>query len=91
MNLVKLIQDKVKSKQVILGYNRVMKNLKSGKIDMVVIANNLPEDKKQEILHNAKIAKVEVKEFEGDNVNLGLVCGKPFSVSILAIKESDKK
>ncbi|MBU5687990.1 MAG: 50S ribosomal protein L30e [Candidatus Aenigmarchaeota archaeon] len=90
MSLVNLIQEKVKANEVVLGYNRVIKMLKSGKPKMIIIANNLPKDKKETILHNAKLAKVEVKEFDNDNVNLGLVCGKPFSVSVLAIKGSDK-
>ncbi|MCX8179259.1 MAG: 50S ribosomal protein L30e [Candidatus Aenigmarchaeota archaeon] len=91
MSLTRIIQDKIKTKEVILGYNRVMKQLKTGKIKMIVFAKNLPENKKQEIIYNANLAKVEVKEFDGDNVNLGLTCGKPFSVSVLAIKERDKK
>ncbi|MCS7135173.1 MAG: 50S ribosomal protein L30e [Candidatus Aenigmarchaeota archaeon] len=91
MSLTRIIQDKIKTKEVILGYNRVMKQLKIGKIKMIVFAKNLPENKKQEIIYNANLAKVEVKEFDGDNVNLGLTCGKPFSVSVLAIKERDKK
>ncbi len=90
MSLTSLIQEKVKTKEVVLGYNRVLKMLKTGKPKMIVIANNIPKDMKETILHNAKLAKVEVKEFENDNVNLGLVCGKPFSVSVLAIKGTDK-
>jgi len=90
MSLTSLIQEKVKTKEVVLGYNRVLKMLKTGKPKMVVIANNIPKDMKETIMHNARLAKVEVKEFENDNVNLGLVCGKPFSVSVLAIKGSDK-
>lgn len=90
MSLTSLIQEKVKTKEVVLGYNRVLKMLKTGKPKMVVIANNIPKDMKETIMHNARLAKVEVKEFDNDNVNLGLVCGKPFSVSVLAIKGSDK-
>jgi large subunit ribosomal protein L30e len=90
MNLVNLIQEKVKAKEVVLGYNRVMKLLKTGKPKMIVIANNIPKEKKEALLHNAKLAKVEVKEFDNDNVNLGLICGKSFSVSVLAIKGKDE-
>ncbi len=90
MNLVSLIQEKVKSKEVVLGYNRVMKLLKTGKPKMIIIANNMPKEKKETLLHNAKIANVEVKELDKDNVNLGLICGKSFSVSVLAIKGSDE-
>jgi large subunit ribosomal protein L30e len=90
MNLTSLIQEKVKANEAVIGYNRVMKLLKTGKPKMVIIANNMPKERKEALLHNAKLAKVEVKEFDNDNVNLGLVCGKPFSVSALAIKGSDK-
>jgi large subunit ribosomal protein L30e len=90
MNLTSLIQEKVKANEVVIGYNRVMKLLKTGKPKMIIIANNMPKERKEALLHNAKLSKVEVKEFDNDNVNLGLVCGKPFSVSALAIKGSDK-
>jgi large subunit ribosomal protein L30e len=90
MNLTSLIQEKVKANEAVIGYNRVMKLLKTGKPKMIIIANNMPKERKEALLHNAKLAKVEVKEFDNDNVNLGLVCGKPFSVSALAIKGSDK-
>ncbi|MBU5689808.1 MAG: 50S ribosomal protein L30e [Candidatus Aenigmatarchaeota archaeon] len=88
MDLANLIREKVKKKEVVIGYNNVIKILKTGKPKMIVLANNIPQDRKDIIIHNAKIAKVEVKEFDNDNVNLGLVCGKPFSVSVLAIKGS---
>jgi len=90
MNLTTLIQEKVKSNEVVIGYNAVLKLLKKGKPKMVIIANNIPKEKKEVLIHNANLSKVEVKEFDGDNVNLGLVCGKPFTVSALAIKGSDK-
>ncbi|MEM5878296.1 MAG: 50S ribosomal protein L30e [Candidatus Aenigmatarchaeota archaeon] len=88
MDLSNLIREKVKKKEVVMGYNNVIKLLKTGKPKMIVIANNIPTDKKDVIIHNARLAKVEVKEFDNDNVSLGLVCGKPFSVSVLAIKGS---
>lgn len=88
MDLSNLIREKVKKKEVVIGYNNVVKILKTGKPKMIVFANNIPSDKKDIILHNAKLAKVEVREFDNDNVSLGLVCGKPFSVSVLAIKGS---
>jgi len=90
MELKNLIQEKIKRKEVVLGYNRTIKLLKTGKIKMVVLANNIPKEKREAIIHNAKLSKVEVKEFGDDNANLGLVCGKPFSVSVLAIKGSEK-
>jgi len=90
MDISKLIKEKIKQDKVLLGYKSVMKSLKSSRPELIVYANNLPDDRKKMIEHNAKISNVEIKEYPNDNVNLGLVCGKPFSVSILAIKRSKK-
>ena len=90
MELVKLIKEKNKEGKVILGYKNVIKSLKSNKPELVVIANNIPEDNRRMIELNAEISKVQVKEYSKDNVNLGLLCGKPFSVSVLAIKRGKK-
>ncbi len=90
MDISKLIKEKIKQDKVLLGYKSVMKSLKSSRPELIVYANNLPDDRKKMIEHNAKISNVEIKEYPNDNVNLGLVCGKPFSVSILAIRRSKK-
>jgi len=90
MELEKLIKERLKENKIIIGFNIVIKSLKSSHPDLIVYANNIPEDKKKTIEHNAQISKVEIKEYPGDGVNLGLLCGKPFPVSVLAIKRSKK-
>ncbi len=86
MDLTKLIKEKVKQKKVLLGYKTVMKFLKNGRPALIIYANNIPEEKKKTLEHNAKISNVKIQEYPKDGVNLGLICGKPFSVSFLAIK-----
>ena len=90
MNITKLIKTKMKENKIILGYRTVIKSIKTSRPELIVFANNIPEDKKRMIEHNAKIAKIEIKEYSSDGVNLGLICGKPFPVSVLAIKRSKK-
>ncbi|MEM5793380.1 MAG: 50S ribosomal protein L30e [Candidatus Aenigmatarchaeota archaeon] len=90
MDIKKVIKDAVKDKRVIIGYNRVMREIKTKKPRMVVTANNIPRNRLENIIYNAKIAKVEVFEYPDDSLNLGLICGKPFTVSVLAIKGSEK-
>jgi len=90
MELEKLIKEKTKQGKILLGYKTVIKSLKSDKPELVVVANNIPDDKRKMIEMNAKISKIQVKEYKKDNVNLGLLCGKPFSVSALAVKRSKK-
>jgi large subunit ribosomal protein L30e len=91
MDLTDIIKTRTKENRVILGYNTVMKSIKNGNPELIVVANNLPDDRRKIIEHNAKIAKIELKEYSNDSVNLGLVCGKPFIVSVLAIKRSKKE
>lgn len=90
MDLTKLIKEKVKQDKVLLGYKSVMKLIKSGRPELVVYANNIPEERKKTLEHNTKIANVKIQEYPNDGVNLGLVCGKPFPVSVLAIKRGKK-
>jgi large subunit ribosomal protein L30e len=90
VDLKKAIKDALIEENIIIGYNRVIKALKTGNPKMVIHANNISKNRLENILHNSKIKKIEVKEYPNDNVNLGLICGKPFSVSVLAIEGKEK-
>jgi len=90
MELEKLIKEKTKEGKILLGFKTVIKSLKSSKPELVVVANNIPDDKRKIVELNAKVSKVQVKEYKKDNVSLGLLCGKPFSVSVLAVKRGKK-
>jgi len=90
MELEKLIKEKIKQGKVVIGYKTVIKSLKGARPELVVLAANTPDDKKKMIELNAKISKVQVKEYPKDGVDLGLLCGKPFPVSVLAIKRGKK-
>ncbi len=90
MELTKLIKEKIKQKKIIIGYKTVIKSLKNTHPELVIFAANIPSDKKKMIELNAKISKVQVKEYPKDSIGLGLLCGKPFSVSVLAIKRGKK-
>jgi len=90
MELETLIKEKIKQNKIIIGYKTVIKSLKNDHPELIVIAANTPADKKKMIEHNAKISKIQVKEYSKDSVDLGLLCGKPFSVSVLAIKRGKK-
>ena len=80
------IQKAIESGNIVIGYRESIKSLKSGEIKSVIISNNIPDNMKKDIEHNAKISGAEIKVFEGSSKDLGTVCGKPFSVTILAIK-----
>ena len=80
------IQAAMKSGKVIIGFRESVKSLKSGDVKSVIVSNNIPDNIKKDIEHNTKLSGVKLEVFEGSSKDLGVVCGKPFSVTVLAIK-----
>ena len=76
----------LKEKKVVIGYKQVLRQIKIGNPKIIVYANNLPKEKLEELEHNTKIGNIKTYKFSKDSIELGLVCKKPFSVSVLAIK-----
>ena len=83
INVDKSLIKAVKTGKVIVGANRTMDAAADGSAKMVVLASNCPEDIKMKI----KETNVPVLEFEGTSVELGPVCGKPFTIAAMAILE----
>jgi large subunit ribosomal protein L30e len=75
-----------KTGNIILGYRQSRKFIKLNKAKMVVVANNIPEKMRKEIEHNAKVAGIKLEVFDKGSKELGILCGKPYPVSVLVIK-----
>jgi len=86
MDIIAQIQSAVKANNVIIGHKKSVEYIKNNSPELVVIANNIEEDKKRELEHDAKISGVRVEVFEGSSKDLGIICGKPFPISVLVIK-----
>lgn len=78
------IRTAVKNKKAIIGTKSTIKNLKLGKLSKVYLSSNCSETVKKDILYYAKLAKVEVVELPYPNEELGVLCKKPFSISVLS-------
>jgi len=65
----------LREKKVLYGYKQAKKALKGGKVENVIIASGSPH--KEEFK--------DCLEFEEDSKKLGLICGKPFCISVLTI------
>ncbi|AKB12761.1 LSU ribosomal protein L30E [Methanosarcina thermophila] len=81
INVDKSLIKAVKTGKVIIGANRTIEAAAEGKAKMVVLASNCPEDIKQKV----QATNVPVLEYEGTSVELGPVCGKPFTIAAMAI------
>ncbi len=86
-DLVKALQVAARTGQVVYGTRRVAKLLLHGKAKLVVMAANTPPEVKRDLVYYAKLSKIPVVIFEGTNMELGTIIGRPHSVAALAIIE----
>lgn len=80
------LKKEIEGKTYITGSKSTLKNLKIGKIKKVYIAKNCPEDISGDIKHYSKLNKCEVVELDENNEEIGILCKKPFPISILGIQ-----
>ncbi len=71
--------------KVVLGAKETLKLVRLGKAKMAVVAANTPPDKKRDLKYYARLSGIPVYEYPGTSVELGALCGKPYTVSMLAI------
>lgn len=75
----------VDSGKTALGLNTVIDSIRDSSAKLVIVATKNKESNLQDILHVANIAGIKVMKFEGNPVELGAACGKPFSISTLSV------
>ena len=85
MDVSQSIRSAVDSGKVELGLHKTLKLSLSGGAKAIVIAKTCPGA--GELKGYCRASKIRVLEFNGNGVELGAVCGKPFSVSALAVLE----
>lgn len=81
------IKKLLKSPLLIIGTKDTIDNLKQGAVGKVFMSSNCPETVKKDIGYYSKLAKAEVVELKQANDELGVICKKPFSISVLSLKK----
>jgi large subunit ribosomal protein L30e len=69
----------LKTGKVYFGVKQAKKAIEKGEVKLIIVANNCPEKEEIESWDVPKIM------FDGDGIELGAFCGKPFNVSVLTI------
>jgi len=72
-------------KKLVIGTERTMKLLRLGKLKMIYLSANCADSTKDNIMHFSKLTKTKVKELAYPGNELGVVCKKPFSISVLGV------
>ncbi|MGV8176624.1 MAG: 50S ribosomal protein L30e [Candidatus Bilamarchaeaceae archaeon] len=78
----------VETGKVEFGARSGLKNSSSGKAKLFVVAENTPAEIRGEVVRCAKAAEIPVLEFEGNTMELGSICGKPYPVSVLSVHDA---
>jgi large subunit ribosomal protein L30e len=83
----KAITTAVKTGKVSLGAASAVQNAQTGKAKLIILAANCPKDVRGDVEYYSKLSKVPLVIYKGTSLDLAAVCGKPFSVSALSIRE----
>jgi large subunit ribosomal protein L30e len=87
IDIDKAIASVVKTGKVTFGADSAVQNAKSGKAKMIVLATNCPKKMREDIEYYCKLSDVPFIDFRSSGLDLAAVCGKPFNVSALSIRE----
>ena len=80
------LRNAIKEKNIVIGSKQTIKNLKLKSVKSVVVASNCPDSIRKDIEYYSKLTGIKFENFDGTAKQLGILCGKPFSISVLAIK-----
>ena len=68
-----------------------IKNLRLCKVQKVFLSSNCPAGIEKDLSYYAGLSGAEVHKLEYPNDELGVVCKKPFSISVLAVLKGASK
>jgi len=87
MDLDRGIRVAVDTGNVTLGSDKSLQALKLGKGKLVIIADNCPEEIEEDVLQYSRLSEIPVYTYDGSSVELGSVCGKPFTVATMIVND----
>ncbi len=83
----KAITTTAKTGKFQLGARSALKSAKVKKAKLILLASNCPQKIRADIEYYCRLSEVPVSILKSDSSDLGALCGKPFEVSALTIKE----
>ena len=83
----KAITTTAKTGKIQLGANSALASAKAKKAKLILLASNCPPSIREDIKYYCNLSEIPVSSFKGDSSDLGALCGKPFEVCVLTIRE----
>lgn len=87
IDIDKAIATAVKTGKVSFGANSAIQNAKAGKAKLIILASNCPKNTREDVEYYCKLSNVPSTTYNGSSMDLAAVCGKPFIISALSIRE----
>ncbi|MCW1311209.1 MAG: ribosomal L7Ae/L30e/S12e/Gadd45 family protein [Candidatus Rehaiarchaeum fermentans] len=84
MEITEEIKKALKDNRLTIGYRSTLKAVRKNLVKRVVIAKNAPDRIRKEI---SSIKDIELINVEEDSEMLAIMCGKPFTVSMVGFLE----
>ncbi len=78
------LEEDLKNKKPIIGFDVAVKNMKNGSVSVVYVASNFLSLNRLRLL--SKTSKVNLVELKEDSKKLGMICKKPFTISVISFK-----
>jgi large subunit ribosomal protein L30e len=87
MDLDRGIRVAVDTGNVTLGSSKSIQALKLGKGKLVIMADNCPDEVEEDVKLYSRLSEIPVYIYEGSSVELGSVCGKPYTVVTMIVND----
>jgi len=81
-----MIKKAIDEGKLIIGFKETMQALRHKEVATVIAARNVEEGRMADLKDLAAVSEVELVVLTQANDELGVICKKPFSISVLAIK-----
>ena len=81
----------LKAGNVVIGTEKAIKNLKLGKVQKILVSSNCPANVERDLDYYAGLSGAEFHKIHYANDELGVICKKPFSISVLALLKGASK
>ena len=86
IDLDRIIKSALKSGKINIGSKQTINAARTGKAIAFIEADNCPENIQEKIRSYADKSKIPVFKYPSSALDLGLICGKPFTVSAMTIR-----
>ncbi|NOZ81478.1 MAG: 50S ribosomal protein L30 [DPANN group archaeon] len=81
----KLLRESIDTGRAVIGMKRTLTRLATASLETLVLSKSVPPKDRKELLRLADLSETAVQEVDMDNVELGLLGKKPFSISVMGI------